>query len=120
MYQQIFVCVFILKVTNIKVKVSRQVSGFTPIVYKTADGTTEMENKFQLCDLPTHFCYCVLLLWFWVFLFLQYIKSKKRPKVKVNGLENNRNGRFSRLQVQRGDKAQLNAMKGTRAAACKD
>lgn len=121
MSQQILAqwCVFMLKVTNIKANVSRQVSGFTPTVYKTTDGTTEMENKLQLCDLPTHFCYSVLLLCSWVFV-LQCIKSKIRLRVKINGLENGRNRRFSRLRVQSGVKAQLNAMKGTRATVWGD
>lgn len=57
----------------------------------------EMENT-------TQFCYSVLLLCFWL-IFLQDIKSKIRPKVKVNGLKTTETGGFSRLQVQSGVKA---------------
>lgn len=70
-----------LEGTNIRDKVSRQVSRFTP----TLPGckTAEMEIKLQHCGLP----HASVILDSWCGVFYNLSNQKKRLKVKVNGLE---------------------------------
>lgn len=65
----------------------------------TKQQTAQLKWKIQHSSVILYYCYVFGLF------FLQDIKSKIRPKVKVNGLKTTETGGFSRLQVQSGVKA---------------